>query len=481
MAHTDYPELGLMIDGEWITKTDAAIDVLNPADETVIGTLPVAGEAELDRALASAQGAFDVWKNVSAFKRYKILRRGAEILRERVGDIAVAMTLEQGKPLDQSKAELLIAADLLDWMAEEGRRVYGRLVPSVEPLARQMIRKDPIGVVAAFTPWNFPAASTMRKIGASLAVGCACIIKPSEETPATAIGIAKALQEAGLPDGVLNVVFGDPDAVSRHLIASPIVRKVSLTGSVAVGKHLARLSADGLKRVTLELGGHGPTMVFDDTDIERSLDELVPYKYRNAGQVCISTTRFYVQEGSHKAFVQGFKERVEKIRVGNGMDEGVDMGPLANDRRLAAMEELIGEAVRSGADLVHGGARVGNRGYFFEPTILDNVPETARIMNEEPFGPVALIAPFKTLNEVIERANRLEFGLAAYAYTNCSRRIERLSNEIEAGMLGVNMLGITSPEGPFGGIKESGYGSEGGVEALDAYTQTRKVMVNALP
>ena len=473
-----YPTLALFVDGEWIERTDAAVTVIDPATGGTLGALPAAGPAELDRALDAAWQAFPPWRDTPAGARLAILRKAGELIRNRAPDIARILTLEQGKPLAQARAEIDGAADFLDWIGEEGRRVYGRIVPSRSPGVRQMVVREPVGPVAAFTPWNFPATATIRKIGPALASGCSCIIKPSEETPATCIAIARALDDAGLPKGVLNLVAGDPNAISRRLIASPVIRKVSFTGSIPVGKHLARLAADGMKRVTMELGGHAPAIICDDADIDEAVRQLAPYKYRNAGQVCVSPTRFYVQRAVHRDFAGRFAEAAAALRVGSGLEAGTDMGPLANSRRREAMEALVADAVGRGAVLRTGGRRLGgpgNGGFFFAPTVLDEVPRDARAMVEEPFGPLALISPFDTLDEALEQANRLPFGLAAYAFTRSLERSARLGRGIEAGMVAINNIVVNANELPFGGVKESGYGSEAGAEGIEPYLVTKMI------
>ncbi len=472
-----YGDLHLFIDGEWLGAAGRQTEaVINPATGEAIGLLPHATPDDLDRAAEAAGRAFQSWRRVPAFDRALILRKAAGLLRERAGHIGQRMTLEQGKPLAEARMEAMIAADILDYTADEGRRTYGRVVPSRVPGMRWMVLREPVGPVAAFTPWNFPAVIPARKIAAALATGCTMVIKPSEETPASVLEIARALQDAGLPDGVLNVVYGVPADISPRLIGAGAIRKITFTGSTVVGQHLAVLAAQaGVKRATMELGGHAPVMVFADADIDAAVQVLVGAKFRNAGQICIAPTRFYVHEAVHDRFVEGFAAAAARIRIGDGMDPATTMGPLANPRRVAAMERLVADAVDQGAGLRLGGQPGGNRGYFFEPTVLTDVPETARIMNEEPFGPVAVTARFSSLDEVIDRANRLPFGLASYAFTRDSRIAGELSDRVEAGMLGINNVAINLPETPFGGVKQSGYGSEGGSEGMDAYLVTKTV------
>jgi succinate-semialdehyde dehydrogenase / glutarate-semialdehyde dehydrogenase len=469
-----YDKLHLFIDGEWLGASGRKTgDVINPATGETIGTLPHASKADLDRALDAAQRGFLAWRKVSPNERAKVLRKAGELFRERADHIATQMTLEEGKTLGESKLEVLGSAEIFEWMAEECRRSYGRLVPSRAAGHRQMVLREPVGPVAAFSPWNFPAVTPARKIAASLAAGCSCIIKPAEETPATALAMAKCLEDAGLPKGVLSVVFGVPSEVSTYLIASPIIRKISFTGSTVVGKHLAKLAADGVKRATLELGGHAPVVIFDDVDSDTVAKMAVAAKYRNAGQVCISPTRFYVQENVHDRFVAKFAELAAAMPVGDGLDAKNKMGPLANARRIDAMEQMIGDARDHGAKVKTGGSRIGNAGYFWQPTVLSDVTNDSKIMNVEPFGPVAAMVRFKKFDEVVEQANRLPYGLASYAFTSSAQNAQAIGDALDSGLVGVNTFGVTVPETPFGGVKESGYGSEGGSEGLDAYLQTK--------
>jgi succinate-semialdehyde dehydrogenase / glutarate-semialdehyde dehydrogenase len=474
MASAQYDKLHLYIDGEWLGPQGRKTgNVVNPATGETIGTLPHASKADLDRALDAAQRGFQTWRKVSPNERAKVLRKAAELIRERADHIATVMTMEEGKTIGESKMEVLGSAEVFEWMAEECRRSYGRVIPSRSPGHRQMVIREPVGPVAAFAPWNFPAVTPARKIAASLAAGCSCICKPAEETPATALAIAKALEDAGLPKGVLSIVFGVPSEVSTHLIASPIIRKISFTGSTVVGKLLAKLAADGVKRATMELGGHAPVVIFDDVDPEKVAGMAVAAKYRNAGQVCISPTRFYVQENVHDRFVAKFAELAAAMPVGDGLDAKNKMGPLANARRIDAMEQIIGDAKDHGAKVKTGGERIGNAGYFWQPTVLSDVTNESRIMNVEPFGPVAAMVRFKKFDDVVEQANRLPYGLASYAFTGSAANATAIGDALESGLVGVNTFGVTVAETPFGGVKESGYGSEGGSEGLDAYLQVK--------
>ncbi|MEM9043575.1 MAG: NAD-dependent succinate-semialdehyde dehydrogenase [Pseudomonadota bacterium] len=470
-----YPKIQLLINGQWQDGDGGAEDIINPATEEVIGQTPHASAAQLDDSLAAADEGFKTWKTTTPLARQAILNQAADDLTANIDEHARNLTLEMGKPLLESKLELGFAIDVLRWYGEEGKRAYGRLIPPRIPGARQMVVKEPVGPCSAFVAWNFPANNVMRKVGGALAAGCSLIIKPSEETPATAVAIAKALQDAGLPPGVLNVVFGVPDTVSRHILASPVTKKLSFTGSIPVGKHLQKLAADTLKRCTMELGGHSPVVVFDDADIDQALQIIGMNKFRNAGQVCISPTRFFVQENVYSKFVEGFAELADGLKVGNGLDEGVQMGPLVAERRLGVMQDWVNDARDKGATVKTGGERLGNKGYFYKPTILSDVPDEARILTEEPFGPVAPVVPFKAMDDVLERANSLPFGLASYVFTTDGKKAQTMGEQLEAGMVGVNHPGVSMPETPFGGVNESGYGSEGGIEGLDVFLRTKFV------
>lgn len=467
--------LKMLIGGQWIAGSGGRLPVEDPATEEIVAELPLATAAELDQALQAAAQGFRAWRAVSVYDRAEVIRKAADTMRARAAEIARTLTIEQGKPLTEAETEVRFAADVVAWYAEEGRRAYGRVVPGRNTAARQLVIKEPVGPVAAFTPWNFPATTPARKIGGALAAGCSIILKPSEETPWTAMLLAECFQDAGLPDGALNLVFGNPAEVSEHLIRSPVIRKISFTGSIPVGKHLARLAADGVKRATLELGGHAPVIVFDDVDVEKVAELSALGKLRNAGQVCIAPTRFLVQDSIYARFVNRFAEAMAGYRVGNGLDSGVQVGPLANARRVAAMERFVADAIGKGASLKTGGERIGNRGHFFRPTVLADVPDDAMVLNEEPFGPIAPVVPFRDFDDAIARANGLEFGLAGYAFTTSAERSQRLGDALEVGMLGINHWGVSQPELPFGGVKESGYGEESGIEGLEAFQVTKVV------
>jgi len=471
-----YPEPRLFIGGEWLPAGQRELlPILNPVNNEPVAHLPVASTDDLDAALAAAHSAFPAWRATSAFDRAKILRKAADLMRERAGYIGKVSTLEQGKALAESTAEAAASGDIFDWFAEEARRAYGRIVPSKHPGVRHNVLKEPVGPIAAFTPWNFPLTIPSRKMAAALAAGCTVIIKPAEETPGACLELARALDDAGLPKGVLNVVFGHPAQISEYLIASPVIKKISFTGSTAVGKHLSELAARGMKKTTMELGGHAPVLVFEDADIPKAAAMMARTKFRNSGQICIAPTRFYLHDAIHDRFVDEFTKIAESLKVGDGMDPATNMGPLANDRRVAAMHELIGDAAGKGASVRTGGARIGNVGNFWQPTVLTDVPNEAEVMSTEPFGPVAVTQRFTDTDDAISEANRLPYGLAAYAFTESGRRANELADRIESGMIGINFGILTGPETPFGGIKESGHGSEGGIEGLEGYLITKYV------
>jgi succinate-semialdehyde dehydrogenase/glutarate-semialdehyde dehydrogenase len=469
-----YPQLQLYIDGAWSNGNDRkGEDVLNPATEKPLAHLPHASTADLDRAVEAAKKGFAVWRTTSSYDRARILRKAADLMRERHDTIAKIMVQEQGKIYAEARMEVLTSADIIEWYAEEGRRAYGRIVPGRARGTRQLVIQEPVGIVAAFTPWNFPVLTPARKIGGSLAAGCALILKASEETPGSCVEMVRCFADAGLPAGVLNLVFGVPAEVSEHLLAKDAVRKISFTGSIPVGKHLAMLAAKGMKRTTMELGGHSPVVVFADADPDKAADTIAAFKYRNAGQVCISPTRFYVQEPVYKKFLTRFTEFAKAIKLGDGLDKDVTMGPMANARRIDAMDTFVNDAKGRGGNIVTGGSRHGNQGFFYQPTVVTDVPDDAKVMTEEPFGPIAPIVTFKSFDEVVERANSLPYGLAAYAFTSSNATAAAIGDAIQSGMVGVNSVAVSTPETPFGGVKESGHGSEGGIEGLGAYFNTK--------
>jgi len=475
-----YPDTQLLIDGTWRPAArGGVIPVLDPATGETIGTVAHARREDLDAALIAVEKGFKTWSGLSAYDRSTIMRRAADILRSRKDQIAWIMTREQGKPLAEAKGEIGAAADIIDWFAEEARRTYGQIIPARAPGVMQMAVKLPVGPVAAFTPWNFPINQVVRKLSAALAAGCSIIVKAPEETPASPAELIRAFVEAGVPEGVVNLVYGNPAEISEYLIAHPIIRKMSFTGSTPVGKQLAGLAGQHMKRSTMELGGHAPAIVFDDADLQKAVKVLAASKFRNAGQVCVSPTRFLIQDASFEPFLDALTAAAKAIKVGNGLESGVQMGPLANERRIPALESLIQDAVERGAQVKTGGRRIGNEGNFFEPTVIANVPKDARLMNEEPFGPVAIVNPFSSLEEAIVEANRLPFGLASYAFTGSTDTAHQLGMRIEAGMTTINHNGLALPELPFGGIKDSGYGSEGGSDAVEPYLITKLVTQSA--
>jgi len=471
-----YSDVSLFIDGEWTAGTSGKSEpIINPATGKVLARLAHAGKDDLDRALAAADKGFKQWKAVSPYDRYKVLRKAAELMRQRADEIAELMTLEQGKPLAESKMEATAAGDIIDWFAEEARRTYGQIIPARADGVSQLVTREPVGPVAAFTPWNFPINQAVRKVSAALAAGCSVILKGPEETPASCAALIRAYADAGVPAGVLNLVFGVPSEISEYLIPHPVIRKITFTGSTPVGKKLAALAGQHMKRITMELGGHAPAIVFDDADVAVAAKMLASAKFRNAGQVCVSPTRFLVHESVYAKFVDGFVATTSAIKVGDGLVKETRMGPLANSRRVEAMQMFVDDAVAKGAKLAFGGKRIGTEGNFFEPTVLTDVPANARILSEEPFGPIAPIVPFSSFDEVIAEANRLPFGLAAYAFTKSLKTASALGAQIESGMLSINHFGLALPEVPFGGIKDSGYGTEGGSEAINAYLNSKFV------
>ena len=468
---TQYLELELYIGGQW--KKASGQPVLNPADESVLGTVPSATRSDLDTALAAAADGFKTWSKTSPAKRTEIILKATALMRERVEEMAVAMTLEQGKPIAQSRLEILRGCEIIEWDAMEGRRTYGRIIPS-EPGMKHMVLRQPIGVVAAFSPWNFPMSSPARKVGGALSAGCSIILKASEETPAGAVQLVRAFHDAGLPRGVINLVFGKPSEISEYLIPQDLVRLITFTGSIPVGKHLAEMAGRYMKPAIMELGGHAPVIVCDDVDPVSTAATSVTGKSRNAGQVCVSPTRFFVHEAIYKKFTEAFAEKAKAIKVGDGLDPSNQMGPLANHRRIEAMDMFVADAKAKGAKLLAGGERIGNRGYYFPLTVLAEMPMT-HAMHEEPFGPLALINPVASLDDAIEKANALPYGLAAYAFTKSARNADRLAEGVEVGNLSINHLVASLAETPFGGVKDSGYGREGGTEGLSYYTVVKNV------
>ncbi|ARU06027.1 NAD-dependent succinate-semialdehyde dehydrogenase [Comamonas serinivorans] len=474
----NYPNTQLLINNEWQdAEGGKTIDVLNPATGRVIGTVAHASKKDLDRALAAAQQGFEVWRKTPAIERATIMRKAAALFQERNEETAHVLTLEQGKPLVEARGEALAAVDIINWFADEGRRVYGRIVPSRRWGVQNLAVKEPVGPVAAFTPWNFPINQVVRKLSAALATGCSCIVKAPEETPASPAALIKAFVDAGVPPGVIGLVYGSPAEISEYLIPHPIIRKVTFTGSTAVGKQLAAMAGQHMKRSTMELGGHAPVIVAEDADIELAVKSAGAAKFRNAGQVCISPTRFLVHKAIAKDFTDAFVAYTEQVKLGDGLADGTQVGPLANDRRVAAMKKIVADARATGAKVLTGGETVGDVGNFFTPTILGDVSLQASVFNDEPFGPIAAIRTVDSLEDAIAEANRLPYGLAAYAFTKSFKNIQLLTDEVQTGMIWINQPAMATAEMPFGGVKDSGYGSEGGVEAMEAYLNTKAVSI----
>ena len=468
-----YPDLNMYIGGEWRKAADD-LPVLNPATEEEIGRLPHADIGDLDDALDAGEKGFEVWRHAAPAERARVLFDAARLMRERQEEIAQAITAEHGKPLTQARLEVIRGCEFFEWDAGEATRTYGRVIPSA-PGVRYIVHHQPIGMVAAFSPWNFPMSQPCRKVAGAIAAGCSIILKAAEETPAGALHIARALHDAGLPPGVLNLVFGTPAQISEHFIKHEEVRLIAFTGSTAVGRHLTTLAAQHMTPVLMELGGHAPVIVCEDTDVEAAATSGAVRKMRNAGQVCTSPTRFFVHESIYDEYLKTFVRRASETIVGNGLYPDIEMGPLAHERRLEAMQTLVDDAVKNGAELMTGGSRLDGKGYFFAPTVLANVPDSALVMQEEPFGPVAIINPVASLDEGIEKANSVPYGLASYGYTNRADYADRLVEGLEAGNVSINTLEASLPETPFGGVKSSGYGREGGTEGLQNYMITKNV------
>ena len=469
-----YPNTQLLINGKW-TDGASGVDqaVVNPATGEVIGKVAHADRADLDRALEAAERGFQHWKKTSPMVRSAALRKAADALRKRADEVAEILTTEQGKPLGEAKAEILHSADVMDWFAEESRRTYGQIIPSREDGVQQLVVREPVGPVAAFTPWNFPLNQVVRKCSAAIAAGCSIIVKGPEETPASVACLIQAYIDGGVPTDVVQLVYGVPAKISEYLIPHPIIRKITFTGSTAVGKQLASLAGQHMKRITMELGGHAPAIVFPDADIDRAAKLLAGAKFRNAGQVCISPTRFLVHEDVFGQFVDKFTHEAESIKVGDGREQGTQMGPLINERRLQAMEMFVSDVVMKGGKVKTGGSRIGNKGTFFKPTVLTDITHDMKIMHEEPFGPLAPMIPFQNFDDVVKEANRLPYGLAAYAYTKSAKTVAAIGAAFESGMVSINHHGMGNPEVPFGGIKDSGFGTEGGSEAIQSYLNTK--------
>ncbi len=469
----EYQKIQLYIGGHWRVPKEH-LPILNPADGAQIGLLPVADQGDLDDALTAAQQGFEVWRQTAPVERSRIMLRAAQLLRDRQEQIAQSIAMELGKPIGQARLEVIRGCEFFEWDAGEGQRLYGRVIPSA-PGVRYMVIRQPIGTVAAFSPWNFPMSQPARKIAGALASGCSIILKPAEETPAGAFHIVKAFEDAGLPPGVLNLVFGRPTEISSYLIAKNQTRLVAFTGSTAVGRHLTTLAAQHMTPVLMELGGHAPVIVCDDVDPHKTAATSAVRKMRNAGQVCTSPTRFFVHKNLYQPFTESFTARAKATKVGNPLDIETEMGPVAHEGRLDALQKFVDDAVQRGARLLTGGSRKGGRGFFFEPTVLSEVPDDALILREEPFGPIAVINPIANLQEGIEKANSVEYGLAAYGFTHSVANVNQMIDGVEAGNLSINTLEASLPETPFGGVKSSGYGREGGDEGLHHYTVVKNI------
>lgn len=463
----------IFINGHWYNgEHSESVSIVNPATASTLDRLQLASPIQIDQALQAAQLGFDIWRKVPAFERCARLEKGVIRLRQNIESIAHLLTLEQGKPLAESRAECSMAADLIKWYAEEARRTYGRFVPARLPNSSMQVHKLPIGPVAAFSPWNFPLVLSARKIGGALAAGCSIILKGAEETPASVAAMVACFEEEISP-GALQLLFGVPAELSEQLIFSPVIRKVSFTGSVPVGRHLAQLATQKLKRITLELGGHAPVIVCADADIEKTVNMMVTHKFRNAGQACLAPTRFFVDKKIESDFTDAFIEASLKLVVGDGIKSSSQMGPLANVRRVASVADLIERSVRAGAKMHQGLAPAG--GFFAPATVLTQVQPDMPIMQEEPFGPVATITPYGDLHEAITLANRCPYGLAGYLFTDSARNIHHVTQELQVGSLAINGMGVSVPEAPFGGVKDSGFGSESGIEGMEAFLDTKFV------
>ncbi len=471
-----YPSLSLYIGGRFLgVEGRKSQTVRDPGTLEALGSLPWAEPEDIDAALEAAGEAFKSWRLVSPVERSDVLRRVAALARERAEDIGRAITLDNGKPVAEAVAEVLNAAEHVEWHAEEGRRIYGRVVPARNPAVRQLVVREPVGVCAAFSPWNFPFGQAMKKAAAAIAAGCTMVLKGPEESPSAIVAMARLFHVAGLPAGVFNVLWGVPSEISRRLIESPRVRVVSFTGSVPVGRQLAALAGSNMKRMTMELGGHAPVLVFDDADLPDAVALLARLKVRNAGQVCVSPTRFFVQSGVYERFVADFGAALSAVKVGHGLEQGVQMGPLIHERRFQAIDSLVRDARDNGAEVLAGGARIGSSGNFYAPTLLADVPRNALVMAEEPFGPIAAVVRVDGVEEALRRANELPFGLASYVFTRSIQTATRVSAGLEAGMVNINHSGMAHPELPFGGMKDSGFGSEGGTESFDAFLTTKMI------
>lgn len=471
----------LFIGGAWRDAgTGDFIPVINPVNEQVIGQIGKASDGDIEDAAQAAFEGFAKWRAVPAIERAAILHKAAAIMRERAETIANQLTIEHGKPIGEARGEVGATADTIDWNAQEARRIYGRVIPGRSAGVHQFTVMEPIGPVVGFAPWNFPLIQAVKKVAGALAAGCSIVLKGASEAPSCSVELVRTFHEAGVPAGAVNLIFGDFAKISHALISHPLIRKISFTGSTPVGKKLAAMAGQYMKRSTMELGGHAPVIVMNDADIAKAVNISVAMKYRNAGQVCVSPTRFLVQSGVFENFLDGFVAGAKAVKVGDGLDPATMMGPMAHAARLSAMESMIADAIAKGAKLETGGARIGNQGFFFEATVLSDVPLSADVMNEEPFGPIAMVNRFETIDEALTEANRLPYGLTAYAYTASLASANRLADEMESGAISINHHHVALPEQPFGGVKDSGYGVEGGPSALDAFMAPKFVSTSSL-
>ena len=471
-----YEKFGQFIDGKWIKSSNReTYEVINPANEEILGRASKASPEDVEKALKSAEQGLEVWKKTTPWQRSYILRRIADKMREKQDVLAKWMTLEMGKPLNEAKGEVNGAADIFEWNAEETKRIYGQTVESRFEDTRVHVYYQPVGVVAALVPWNFPLVLSSRKISTGLAAGCSVIVKPDVITPGVVMELVEICRECGVPPGVINLLSGDPPSIAQQLIASDIVKKISITGSSRVGKLILKQAADKVQRVTMELSGHSPFIVFDDADIKKATDMAIAAKFRNNGQVCISPNRFYIQETKKDEFVNLFVEKTKKLKIGDGMDPSVQLGPITTKKRLNEIEELVETTKKEGAKVLSGGKRPSgfNKGYFYEPTIFDNVKDDFTIMKVEPFGPLVPMLSFKSFDEVIERANNHELGLSSYICTNSMETAHKASELMETGTVAVNTPQVALAEAPFGGIKQAGYGREGGSMAIKDYLNVK--------
>ncbi|RTZ45413.1 NAD-dependent succinate-semialdehyde dehydrogenase [Candidimonas sp. SYP-B2681] len=469
------------IGGQWVEAADGAtISVVNPADNSILGSIPSLTAADVKSAIQAASDALPDWKSRSGKDRAKVMRRWYDLCMENQEDLATILTMEQGKPLKESRGEIAYGSSFLEWFAEEAKRTYGDVIPAASNDRRIIVIKQPVGVVAAITPWNFPNAMITRKAGAALAAGCTIVVKPATATPYSALALAELAVEAGIPPGVFNVVTGSSSVIGAELTSNPLVRKLSFTGSTSVGKQLMAQCAGTMKKVSMELGGNAPFIVFDDADLDQAVAGVMASKFRNAGQTCVCANRIFVQEGIYDAFAERLKQTVESQKVGNGMDDNVDFGPLIDSDAISKVEEHISDALSSGADVLTGGRSHELGGLFFQPTILINVSANAKLMQEETFGPVAPLIRFSTEEQVIAMANDTPFGLAAYFYTSDYERSWRVAEALECGIVGLNEGIISTELAPFGGIKESGVGREGSKYGMDDYLEIKYICAGGL-